>query len=211
MDTLELGRVLASRRLLPLVVVEKAAQAVPLGRALRAGGLTTVEVTLRTDAAVESLRRMATETDLVVGAGTVVSPAQVDAVVEAGARYIVTPGFSASVVDRCRAVGVPVIPGVATATEIQMAIEAGLDLVKFFPAEASGGVAALKALSGPFGRMRFVPTGGVTAENVIDYLRLETVPAVGGSWMAPPDAVSSDDLERVARLSREAVAMASST
>ena len=211
MDALDLGRVLVSGRLLPLVVVEDAAQAVPLGRALGAGGLTTVEVTLRTDTAVESLRRMATETDLVVGAGTVISPAQVEDVVEAGARYVVTPGFSASVVERCQTLGVPVIPGVATATEIQLAIDAGLDLLKFFPAEASGGVAALKALSGPFDRVRFVPTGGVTAENMTDYLRLEAVPAVGGSWMAPPDAVSSGDLERVTRLSRAAVAMASST
>lgn len=211
MDALDLARVLVSGRLLPLVVVEDATQAVPLGRALEAGGLTTVEVTLRTDTAVESLRRMATETDLVVGAGTVISPAQVDAVVEAGARYVVTPGFSASVVERCQTLGVPVIPGVATATEIQMAIEAGLDLLKFFPAEASGGVAALKALSGPFDRVRFVPTGGVTAENMTDYLRLKAVPAVGGSWMAPPDAVSSSDLERVTGLSRAAVARASST
>src|SRR4051812_11853196 len=145
----------------PVVVIENASAAARLGSALSAGGLPCAEVTLRTDSALESLRVLAEDPALLVGAGTVIRPQQVQSALEAGARFIVSPGFSAAVVAECIGVGVPVLPGVATATEIQAALEAGLDVVKFFPAEAAGGVGALKALAAPFRSVRFVPTGGI--------------------------------------------------
>lgn len=206
---------LAELRLVPVVAVEDAADAVPLARGLLAGGLPVAEVTFRTPAAAEAIRAMVAEglrTDdgheLLVGAGTVVSPEQVDAAVEAGARFVVSPGLSREVVERCRAHGVLALPGTATASEVQAALAMGLRTVKFFPAEASGGAAAIKALSAPFPQMRFVPTGGVNESNVSDYLSLPAVVAAGGSWMVPADAVRARETARIESLTAAAVAAA---
>jgi len=198
-------RALATLRVVPVVVLEDASQAEALGAALKAGGLACAEVTFRTSAAEEALRRMALDTDLLVGAGTVLQAEQVDRALEAGARFIVTPGFSRRVVERCQARGVVVYPGVATPTEIQMALEIGIDIVKFFPAEASGGVDALKAIAAPFPMVRFIPTGGINAGNLASYLGLESVLAVGGSWMVAPALIASGKFDEISRLTRQAV------
>jgi 2-dehydro-3-deoxyphosphogluconate aldolase/(4S)-4-hydroxy-2-oxoglutarate aldolase len=198
----------ARLRIVPVVVLEAASDAAALGSALKAGGLPCAEVTFRTDAAEDALRTLCRDSELLVGAGTVLRPEQVDRALDAGARYIVTPGFSRSVVERCQARGVPVYPGVATPTEIQMALDAGLDVVKFFPAEASGGVAALKAIAAPYGMVRFIPTGGINAENLATYLSLNAVLAVGGSWMVSPALIASGNFAEITRLTRHAMAVA---
>lgn len=199
---------LAELRLVPVVVIERAEDAWPLGQALKAGGLPCAEVTFRTAAAEDAIRAMAKDSDIVLGAGTVLRPEQVDVAIAAGASYIVTPGFSLAVVRRCQDLGVPVFPGVATPTEVQMALEAGLDIVKFFPAEASGGVPALKAIGAPYSMMRFVPTGGVSEANMRDYLALPSVVAVGGSWMVAPKLIDAGDFDSVTRLTAAAVDIA---
>jgi 2-dehydro-3-deoxyphosphogluconate aldolase / (4S)-4-hydroxy-2-oxoglutarate aldolase len=192
-----------ARRVLPVVALSDAADATPLADALVAGGLPVAEVTFRTPAAVEVLRVMSER--LLVGAGTVVHVDQVDEAVAAGARFVVSPGLSAVVVRRCRAVGIPVIPGVATATEVMAALDLGIDLVKFFPAEASGGVAAISALAAPFPGVRFVPTGGIGPEQLPAYLAHPAVAAVGGSWMVTPSLIAHRDFAEVTRLTREAL------
>ena len=191
--------------LVPVVVIDDAARATGLGHALVAGGLPVAEVTFRTAAARASIEAMAAVPDLVVGAGTVRTPEQVIQAVEAGARYIVSPGLSEAVVRRCQELGVPVLPGAVTATEVQAAAELGLGTVKFFPAETSGGAAAIKALAAPFGDITFVPTGGIGPKNLADYLAVEAVVGVGGSWMCPRDAVAAGDFATIERLCREAV------
>ena len=198
-------RALATLRVIPVVVLEAASHAEALGAALKAGGLPCAEVTFRTPAAQEALRTMARDADLLVGAGTVLQPDQVDRALDAGARFIVTPGFSRRVVERCQARGVVVYPGVATPTEIQMALEIGIDIVKFFPAEASGGVDALKAIAAPFPMVRFIPTGGINATNLERYLGFESVLAVGGSWMVAPPLIASGNFDQITRLTRAAV------
>ena len=197
-----------ARRIVPVVVLEELATALPLARALREGGLPVAEVTFRTAAAADAVRALAAEGDILVGAGTVVRAEQVDVAVAAGARYIVTPGLSARVIERCRDLSVPVIPGVATATEVMAALDLGCDLLKFFPAGTSGGVAAIRALGGPFPDVRFVPTGGITAANAADYLAVGSVVAVGGSWMVAPGLIAAGDFAGIARLTAEAVALA---
>jgi 2-dehydro-3-deoxyphosphogluconate aldolase/(4S)-4-hydroxy-2-oxoglutarate aldolase len=192
-------RTLASLRVVPVVVIERAADAGTLGSALKAGGLPCAEVTFRTEAAAEAIRILAQDPDLLVGAGTVLDPQQVDRALEAGARFMVSPGFSPTVVRHCLQVGVPVYPGVATPTELQMALEAGVTVVKFFPAEASGGVRGLAAMSAPFSMMRFIPTGGVTPANLASYLEQRSVIAVGGSWMVAPELLAHRDFEEVTR------------
>jgi 2-dehydro-3-deoxyphosphogluconate aldolase / (4S)-4-hydroxy-2-oxoglutarate aldolase len=189
----------------PVVVIDDVRHAAPLGHALRLGGLPCAEVTLRTDNALACLRVLAEDPSLLVGAGTVVRPAQVGPAVEAGARYVVSPGFSAAVVAECAQIGVPVLPGVATATEIQAALEAGVQTMKFFPAEAAGGVAAVTALSAPFRDVTFVPTGGITAANLHDYLRVPSVAAVGGSWLVSPALLQAEDFDTIASLVSAAV------
>ncbi|MFH5824463.1 bifunctional 4-hydroxy-2-oxoglutarate aldolase/2-dehydro-3-deoxy-phosphogluconate aldolase [Georgenia sp. AZ-5] len=203
---------LTELRLLPVVVLEDADRAAGLGRALVAGGLPVAEVTFRTPAAADSLRAMVdaglTESDgggLLLGAGTVVTPEQVDSAVAAGARFVVSPGLSRAVVERCAEHNVLVLPGTATATEVQTALTMGLRAVKFFPAGTSGGAPAIKALSGPFPQMRFIPTGGITDANLGDYLALPSVLAVGGSWMVPAAAVAAGDVARVEALTAAAV------
>ncbi|MEU6074187.1 bifunctional 4-hydroxy-2-oxoglutarate aldolase/2-dehydro-3-deoxy-phosphogluconate aldolase [Micromonospora sp. NPDC047074] len=192
-------------RILPVVVLDDARDGAPLADALLRGGLRCAEVTFRTDAAAEAIRVMSERPDLLVGAGTVLTPAQVDRAVEAGARFVVTPGFSPAVVRRCQEAGVPVFPGVATGTEIQMALDAGLDTVKFFPAEQLGGVAMIKALAAPYRSVRFIPTGGVNTGNLSDYLALPAVLAVGGTWMVAPDLLAAGRWDEVATRTAAAV------
>jgi 2-dehydro-3-deoxyphosphogluconate aldolase/(4S)-4-hydroxy-2-oxoglutarate aldolase len=198
---------ISATRLLPVITLSDAADARPLGEALLSGGLPCAEVTFRTSAAAEAIEAMAKLDALVVGAGTVLTAEQVDRAVEAGARFVVSPGFSPIVVRRCRQRGVPVIPGVMTPTEIQMALDEGLDTVKFFPAEQAGGAAMVRALTAPYRTVRFVPTGGVNAGNVGSYLDIAAVLAVGGTWMVPADALAARDFARIADLVRAAVAV----
>lgn len=170
-------------RLVPVVVIDNAELATPLADAIAAGGLACVEITLRTDEALSAIKTLAVRPDLLVGAGTVLTLDQAKAAVDCGARFIVSPGMSPALVDWCLARQVPVIPGCATATEIQQALEAGLDTVKFFPAEQLGGIKMLTALAGVFQSMHFMPTGGITAANLLDYLAMPQVVACGGSWL----------------------------
>ena len=199
---------LAQHRLVPVVVLDDAADAVPLGAALVAGGLPVAEVTFRTAAAADAVRALADRGDLLVGAGTVLTPAQVDAAVAAGARFVVSPGTSRAVVERCAEHGIAALPGAVTATEVQAALELGLSTVKFFPAGTSGGAAAIAALAAPFASVRFVPTGGVGPANLAEYLALPSVCAVGGSWMVPRDRIRGGDFDAVRELTRRAVALA---
>lgn len=195
--------------LVPVVVLDNAASAGGLAGALVAGGLPVAEVTFRTAAAEESIRTMARRGDLVVGAGTVLTVDQVDRAVAAGAEFVVSPGLSTAVVRRCQELGVPVLPGAVTATEVQAAVELGCTTVKFFPAGTSGGSKAIAALAAPFAGVKFVPTGGIGPSNLDDYLRLPMVAAVGGSWMVPRDLVAAGEFEKVAELVAEAVQLAS--
>jgi 2-dehydro-3-deoxyphosphogluconate aldolase/(4S)-4-hydroxy-2-oxoglutarate aldolase len=194
-------------RLVPVVVLDDARDAVPLAGALVAGGLPVAEVTFRTAAAADAIRAMADRGDILLGAGTVVSTAQVDEAVAAGASYVVSPGLSRAVVERCAEHGILALPGAVTATEIQAALELGLDTVKFFPAGTSGGAPAIAALAAPFGGIGFVPTGGIGPANLHEYLALDAVVAVGGSWMVPRDRIRAGDFETVQRLTADAVAL----
>jgi 2-dehydro-3-deoxyphosphogluconate aldolase/(4S)-4-hydroxy-2-oxoglutarate aldolase len=196
---------IAAGRILPVVVLDDARAAAPLASALIAGGLHSVEVTFRTDAAADAIRAMSENPDLLVGAGTVVTPGQVDQAVAAGARFVVSPGFSLAVVRHCQQSGIPVFPGAATATEIQMALDAGLDTVKFFPAEQVGGIAMIKALAAPFRSVRFIPTGGINTANLRDYLAQPAVLAVGGTWMVAPDLLAAGRWDDVTTLTASAV------
>ncbi|UFU07849.1 bifunctional 4-hydroxy-2-oxoglutarate aldolase/2-dehydro-3-deoxy-phosphogluconate aldolase [Ruania halotolerans] len=203
----ELVERIGAARLVPVVVLDDAASAAPLAEALVAGGLPVAEVTFRTAAAVESIRAMSARGDMLVGAGTVLTPEQVDAAVDAGASYVVSPGFSQAVVRRCLERGVLPLPGAVTATEVQAALAEGLEVVKFFPAETSGGAKAIKALAAPFGGLRFVPTGGIGPKNVAEYTAVSAVLAVGGSWMVPRDEIAAGNFDRVSELTREAVTL----
>lgn len=193
-------------RLVPVVVVDNASDAEPLGRALVAGGLPIAEVTFRTAAAEESIRAMSRVPNLLVGAGTVLTAEQVDRAVEAGAAFVVSPGTSATVVRRCQQLGVPALPGAVTATEVMALLDLGVSTMKFFPASTSGGCAAIKALTSAFRQIEIIPTGGISSTNAGDYLSLPAVPAVGGSWMVPPDLIRAQDFDAITTLCRQAVA-----
>ncbi len=199
---------LSDFRVVPVVVLKDAARAAGLGVALVAGGLPVAEVTFRTPAAADAIRVLSENEALLVGAGTVVTAAQVDQAVSAGAKFIVSPGLSRPVVERAREHGVPILPGAVTPSEVMAALELGLTTLKFFPAKVYGGIAALKALGEPFGQVCFVPTGGVRADNLADYLGLANVAAVGGSWMVPAKAVDAGDFAVVRQRCAEAVAVA---
>ncbi len=193
-------------RLVPVIVIDDAADAVPLAAALGDGGLPVAEVTFRTAAAGEALRRIAGERpDLLAGAGTVLSVRQAEEAVAAGARFLVSPGFGPAVVDWCLERGVPVVPGVCTPTDIQAALDRGLSTLKFFPAEPAGGAAYLKAICAPFGSVEFIPTGGVSAANLGSYLALKQVVACGGSWMAPAEWIRGRQFDRIREETRNAV------
>jgi 2-dehydro-3-deoxyphosphogluconate aldolase/(4S)-4-hydroxy-2-oxoglutarate aldolase len=201
---------LARVRVVPVVVIDDAAAAAPLARALVDGGLPIAEVTFRTPAARDAIREMAGVDGMLVGAGTVLRPEQVDSAVQVGAQFIVSPGFSAAVVKAAQARHVPVISGVATATEIQMALDCGLELVKLFPAEAVGGLATVTALSAPFPSVRFIPTGGITEASAASYLAHPAVLAVGGSWMVAADLLAAGNFAAITQRAAAAVALAQS-
>ncbi len=192
----------------PVVVLEDAADAVPLARALVAGGLPAIEVTLRTSAALDAIKAIAAEVpDAVVGAGTVISARNVSDTVAAGARFLVSPGWTDALLNAMKASGVPFLPGVSTTSEVVALLERGVTEMKFFPAEAAGGTAYLKALSAPLPQARFCPTGGISLASAPSYLALPNVGCVGGSWMVPADAVAAGDWARVERLAAEASAV----
>ena len=201
---------LSAARLVPVVVLDDAADADALAGALVAGGLPVAEVTFRTAAAADSIRAMSARGDILVGAGTVLTVAQVDQAVAAGARFVVSPGLSRAVVERAQEHGVLALPGAVTATEVQAALELGVSTVKFFPASTCGGAPGIKALAGPFGGVRFVPTGGIGPKNLADYLAIPAVASVGGSWMVPRDLVKAGDFAGITALTADAVALAAS-
>ena len=193
--------------IVPVVVLEDADKAVSVAKSLAAGGIDCAEVTFRTAAAEESIRRIAAECpELLLGAGTVLTTEQVDKAVNAGAKFIVTPGYNPKVVNYCVERGIPIVPGCMDTNAIEMALEAGLDTVKFFPAEAAGGLPMMKALAGPYTSLKFIPTGGVSKDNLKEYLGFKKVVACGGSWMVKGDLVKKDQFDEIERLSREAVA-----
>jgi 2-dehydro-3-deoxyphosphogluconate aldolase/(4S)-4-hydroxy-2-oxoglutarate aldolase len=192
-------------RLLPIVVIDSADHADPLAEALLAGGIHQVEVTLRTTAGLEAARRMAQHSDLLVGVGTALTADQVSQAADAGARFVVSPGLIEPVVEAALARRLTPVPGIATATELARATTFGLTMLKLFPAEQLGGVAAISAFSSVFAGARFVPSGGIGPENAAAYLAHPAVAAIGGSWIAPRDAIRSGDFDGIARLSRAAV------
>lgn len=201
-------QLLSAARIVPVVVIDDANQTDGLASALVAGGLPVAEVTFRTSQAINVIRAISMRGDVLVGAGTVTSSTQVDEAVKAGARFIVSPGLSRSVVNRAQKLGVFVLPGVVTATEVMAALDLGLNAVKFFPAGTSGGAKAIKALSAPFPGVTFVPTGGIGPENLHEFLELPCVSAVGGSWMVPHDAIKNGDFSQISTLCQEAVRLA---
>ena len=199
-------------RIVPLIVIEDPGKADDLAQALVAGGLPCAEIALRTPGAVEALRRIAAEhSEVLVGAGTVLTPDQAAEARRAGARFIVSPGLSPRVVDYCRANGVPVFPGVCTPTEIGAAFELGLRVLKFFPAEPVGGLPYLQAIAAPFPGVEFIPTGGVSADTLAAYLEFKGVVACGGSWMAPQAWIEAGDFDRIRRAVEQAVEVARTT
>jgi 2-dehydro-3-deoxyphosphogluconate aldolase/(4S)-4-hydroxy-2-oxoglutarate aldolase len=194
--------------LVPVVVIDSPDRAEPLGEALVAGGLPCAEVTFRTPAAAAVIERLTrTYPDMLVGAGTILTVEQAQAAVAAGGSFVVSPGFDEAVVDWCLAHEVPVVPGVMTPSEITRAVNMGLDVVKFFPAEPAGGVRALQAFGGVFPNVRFMPTGGIGAANLADYLQLPMVAACGGSWVAPGPLIAKGDFGEITRRTRDAVAI----
>jgi 2-dehydro-3-deoxyphosphogluconate aldolase/(4S)-4-hydroxy-2-oxoglutarate aldolase len=198
-------------RIIPVVAIHDAQNANSLADALIEGGLPSAEITFRTEAALDAISCMAKRGDILVGAGTVLKVEQAKQAIDSGACFIVSPGFNPKVVQYCVENHIPVTPGTSTPTDIEKAIDFGLDVVKFFPAEAFGGVKTLKAISAPYGMMRFVPTGGIGPHNVIDYLRLPNVPACGGSWMVKSDLISKGKFTEIVRLTREAMDLVTQT
>lgn len=192
--------------IVPVVRIDDVKDALPLAKALCEGGLPCAEVTFRTAQAEESIRLMSQAyPDMLVGAGTVINTDQVDRAVAAGAKFIVSPGLNPKVVKYCLEKGVPVTPGTANASDIEAAIELGLDVVKFFPAEVNGGLKAIKALAAPYVNVKFMPTGGINAKNLNEYLAFPKIIACGGSWMVDPEMISAGDFEGITRIVREAV------
>ncbi len=196
----------------PLVQADDPDVAVKTSRALAAGGLSVIEVVFRTDRALECLAAVASELpDVIAGAGTVLTAKQARDAIDSGAKFLVSPGLDDGVVRTAQDASLPIYPGTVTATEVQRAVNLGLDVVKFFPASIAGGVPALKALSSVFRSMRFMPTGGVSASNLGEFLALPSVLACGGSWLTPADAVEAGDFDRITALASEAVSIASKT
>ena len=192
--------------IVPVVAIDDAKKAAPLADALCNGGLPCAEVTFRTNAAEEAIRIMtASHPDMIVGAGTVLTKEQADRAAGAGAQFIVSPGLNPDVVKHCISHGYPVVPGCATPSDIECALSLGLDTVKFFPAEAAGGISMIKAMSAPYGKVRFMPTGGINAANLNDYLSFPKVFACGGSWMVKKDLINNGEFDRITKLSAEAV------
>lgn len=203
----EVLKVIGEIGLVPVIKIDDPGNAVPLAKALAAGDLPVAEITFRTAAAEESIRRINAECpDIILGAGTVLTTEQVKKAVAAGAKYIVSPGFNPGVVEYCVKEGIPITPGINNPSGIEAALGFGLSVLKFFPAENSGGLGMLKAMSGPYGDVRFIPTGGINQANMASYLAWNRIHAVGGSWMVPPDAVAAGKFDEITRLAGEAVA-----
>jgi len=199
---------LAAVRLVPVIVIHDASKAVPLAKALCDGGLPCAEITFRTAGAADAIRAIADELpEMLLGAGTVLTTAQVDKAVAAGAKYIVAPGLNPEVVKYCQSLNVPMLPGVCTPSEVEQGLALGLDALKFFPAEAAGGVNMLKSLAGPYGGVKFMPTGGITQKNLKEYLSVKSVFACGGSWMVKDELIAAGDFTKITKLTHEAVNM----
>jgi 2-dehydro-3-deoxyphosphogluconate aldolase/(4S)-4-hydroxy-2-oxoglutarate aldolase len=196
---------LALSPVMPVVVIDDADDAVPTARALLAGGIGVIELTLRTPAALAAIERVATEVpDIVIGAGTVTSPGQAKQAADAGSKFLVTPGCTDAVLDACFETGLPFLPGASTVSEAMRLAERGLSALKFFPAEASGGVAYLKSIAGPLPGLTFCPTGGITVASAPSYLALPNVGCIGGSWLTPKSALTAHDFTAVETLAAEA-------
>jgi 2-dehydro-3-deoxyphosphogluconate aldolase/(4S)-4-hydroxy-2-oxoglutarate aldolase len=192
--------------IVPVVKIDRAEDAVPLAKALCAGGLPCAEVTFRTEAAAEAIRLMVQNfPQMCVGAGTVLNKEQVDTAVQSGAQFMVSPGLNPKTVGYCVDKKIPVVPGITSPSEIEQALEFGLDVVKFFPAEQSGGLAKIKAMSAPYTTMKFMPTGGINAKNLNSYLDFPKILACGGSWMVPAELINNGEFDKIEQLTREAV------
>ena len=201
---------LAQMRIVPVIVINDVAKAVPLAKALCDGGLPCAEITFRTAAAADAIRAITKEfPEMLVGAGTILTPAQVDEAVAAGAKFMVSPGLNSDTVSYCQSKDIPMLPGVCTPSDIEKALSIGLNTLKFFPAEAAGGTAMLKALSAPYGGVKFMPTGGLTPKNLPDYLSIKSVFACGGSWMVKDELINAGDFDTITALTKEAVGMVS--
>ena len=195
-------------KLIPVAVINNADDAVPLGKALIEAGLPIIEVAFRTEATAESIKRLTIELpDILVGAGTVLKVDQVKDAIKTGAKFIVTPGFNPKIVDYCVNNKIPIIPGVNTPTIVEWALDKGLKIVKFFPANLSGGTMMLRSLAGPYPEMRFVPTGGINIDSLIDYLKLSNVLACGGSWIVKKDLISTGQFEEIKKLTKRAISL----
>ena len=191
--------------IVPVVVLNDVKNAVPLAQSLINGGLSCAEVTFRTEAAQQSIAEISKNfPQMFVGAGTVLTTEQVDRAVDAGAKFIVSPGFNPKVVEYCIKKGYPVTPGIMTPTELEMALEFGLDVVKFFPAENAGGLKMIKAMAAPYTKMKFMPTGGINPQNVREYLQCDKILACGGSWMVKGDLINSGNFAEIEKLTKEA-------
>lgn len=199
----------AELKVVPVVVLDDAKDAVPLAKALCEGGIPCAEVTFRTAAARDSIKAMAEAyPDMLVGAGTVLKTEQVDSAVEAGAKFIVSPGFDPEIVDYCLEKEIPVFPGCITPSEVAQAVKRGLKVVKFFPAEQFGGIATIKALAAPYVGLKFMPTGGISAKNLKEYLACKPIVACGGSWMVKKDMIQAGEFDKIRELTAEAAALA---
>ena len=195
----------------PVVVLEEAKDALPLAKALVEGGLPCAEVTFRTEAAEESIRLMSAKyPEMLVGAGTVLTTKQVDRAAAAGAKFIVSPGFDPEIVDYCLEKKIPVFPGCITPSEVAQAVKRGLEVVKFFPAEQAGGVAMIKAMAAPYTMVKFMPTGGISAKNLKDYLSFGKILCCGGSWMVKGDMIRNGEFDKIREMTKEAVELAAS-
>ena len=193
--------------ILPVIKLNNAKDAVPLAKALCEGGLPCAEVTFRTDAARESIAEMTKAyPEMLVGAGTVLNTEQVDAAIEAGAKFIVSPGLNPDTVEYCVKKGIPILPGCSSPSDIEQAIKYGLNVVKFFPAEAAGGLKAIKAMAAPYSQIRFMPTGGINTKNLADYLSCDKILCCGGSWMVKGDMIKAGEFDKITAMTKEAVA-----
>ncbi|MEI9535361.1 bifunctional 4-hydroxy-2-oxoglutarate aldolase/2-dehydro-3-deoxy-phosphogluconate aldolase [Moellerella wisconsensis] len=200
-------QILTSGPIVPVIVINELSQAVPLAKALISGGVKVLEVTLRTECAIDAIRLIAQEVpEAIVGAGTVINSKQLQAVTEAGAQFAISPGLTDNLLDAAVKGSIPLIPGISSVSELMLGMNYGLTEFKFFPAEANGGVKALKAIAGPFSQVRFCPTGGISPANYRDYLALDSVLCIGGSWIVPADALQQGDYARITQLAKDAVA-----
>ncbi|MFT3931293.1 MAG: bifunctional 4-hydroxy-2-oxoglutarate aldolase/2-dehydro-3-deoxy-phosphogluconate aldolase [Spongiibacteraceae bacterium] len=207
---MNLSSALATIKIIPVVVVERASDITQLGNALTKNGMPVAEITFRTDAAAEAIKLLReSQPQMLIGAGTVLNKKQMEEAQRAGASFIVSPGLNPNSVRAAEELGIPIIPGVNNPSDIEIALELGLSTLKFFPAEASGGIKMLKALMGPYHQVKFMPTGGITPQNIRDYLALQSVIACGGSWMVEPELIRSGNWDEIGKRIREAVALVS--